>query len=220
MPVINRAEHEREHEKMGVVKKDSAGNIKANVSLRSGTVSSLLALANAGDGELAVATDSDSLVVYKGNPSVGKELNFKAGYRSKVSGIGSGLVAKTVTTNVVSTFDSNLLMPSDATVNKPRYVDLVVGIQMPAAIPWIWLNPTVVVGSGSIVLSLPPSGYYFPVPGSDVATTYFYVTMPNIEVHDIIQGTPKWAIQFYYLNGAAGSNINAQIKYLEQIVYF
>lgn len=50
---------------------DSGGNLLAQVTPRTGTLASLLAVSNAGDGEVATATDVDAQVVYKGDPSVG-----------------------------------------------------------------------------------------------------------------------------------------------------
>src|SRR5574340_807177 len=50
---------------------DANGIIQASVSLRTGNLADLLQVATAGDGEVAVASDADALVVYKGTPSVG-----------------------------------------------------------------------------------------------------------------------------------------------------
>lgn len=50
---------------------DANGNIVANVALRKDTLANLLLVADAADGEIAVATDADVLVRYLGSPSVG-----------------------------------------------------------------------------------------------------------------------------------------------------
>lgn len=53
--------------------KDVNGNYIADIVPRTGTLASLLAVTNAGDGEIASATDFDAIVKYSGNaPSVGK----------------------------------------------------------------------------------------------------------------------------------------------------
>lgn len=56
-----------------VVGFDAEGNLPANVLHRRDTLANLLAIIDAGDGEIAVATDADALVVYKvvGTESVG-----------------------------------------------------------------------------------------------------------------------------------------------------
>lgn len=53
---------------------DVFGNLEAQVNLRKGLLADLLALTTAGDGEIAVATDFDAIVVYRvvGVDSVGK----------------------------------------------------------------------------------------------------------------------------------------------------
>ena len=56
---------------LGILPTDENGNVLANVVLRKGTLASLLTISDAGDGEIATATDVDSLVVYHGSPSVG-----------------------------------------------------------------------------------------------------------------------------------------------------
>ena len=56
-------------------------NLMANVTLRTGTLTSLLAISNAGDGEVAVATDVNALVVYNGIPSVGVP-HYNTGFRA------------------------------------------------------------------------------------------------------------------------------------------
>ena len=56
----------------GIVEKDADGNVLANVVPRTGTLVSLLAISDAGDGEVATATDVEALVVYRGDPSVGQ----------------------------------------------------------------------------------------------------------------------------------------------------
>ena len=50
---------------------DANGNAVVNVSLRKDTLENLLLVADAGEGEIAVATDTDALVRYLGVPSVG-----------------------------------------------------------------------------------------------------------------------------------------------------
>lgn len=50
---------------------DANGNIVANVALRKDTLANLLLVADAADGEIAVAIDADVLVRYLGSPSVG-----------------------------------------------------------------------------------------------------------------------------------------------------
>lgn len=53
--------------------KDVNGNYIADIVPRTGTLATLLAVTNAGNGEIASATDIDALVKYTGNsPSVGK----------------------------------------------------------------------------------------------------------------------------------------------------
>lgn len=58
--------------KVGGVTKNSSGAIDAQVSLRRDTLANLLAIVDAGDGEIAVATDFDALVEYQGDPSTTK----------------------------------------------------------------------------------------------------------------------------------------------------
>jgi hypothetical protein len=55
-----------------VVGFDVNDNLYANVSHRTGTLESLMQIADAGDGEIAIATDVEAYVIYTGVPSVGK----------------------------------------------------------------------------------------------------------------------------------------------------
>jgi hypothetical protein len=79
------ADHVKAHKALRVVSTDADGNIQANVRLRTGTLASLLAISNAGDGEIAIATDKNAYVIYKGDPSVGRAY-FKNGFRSLAAG--------------------------------------------------------------------------------------------------------------------------------------
>ena len=54
---------------------DADGNILAHVTPRVDTLANLLLVSDAGDGEVATASDVDSRVVYRGDPSVGIEYN-------------------------------------------------------------------------------------------------------------------------------------------------
>lgn len=49
---------------------DANGNAIANVALRKDTLANLLLVADAGDGEIAIASDADVMVRYLGSPSV------------------------------------------------------------------------------------------------------------------------------------------------------
>lgn len=77
---------------------DDAGNLIANVNLRTGHLADLL-LIEGGDGEVAVADDVDALVVYKGTPGVGKAYYMgKESLRCIVSSATSNIVTATPTT--------------------------------------------------------------------------------------------------------------------------
>ena len=63
--------HLKEHFKLGYPQVDEDGNLIASVVPRTDTLFNLLAVADAGDGEVASATDVQALVLYQGSPSVG-----------------------------------------------------------------------------------------------------------------------------------------------------
>ena len=64
-------QHIKMHSKIGTPAVDANGNILAHVTPRVDTLANLLLVTDAGDGEVATASDFDARVVYKGSPSVG-----------------------------------------------------------------------------------------------------------------------------------------------------
>ena len=68
-------QHLKMHYKLGTPITDANGNILAHVTPRVDTLANLLLVTDAGDGEVATASDVDAMVVYKGNPSVGVPYN-------------------------------------------------------------------------------------------------------------------------------------------------
>lgn len=71
---INRNELIRALEQLGYPVPDADGNLQANVTPRTGTLADLLTVTDAGDGEIATATDIEALVLYQGSPSVAKPM--------------------------------------------------------------------------------------------------------------------------------------------------
>jgi len=65
---MSRNKHLKEHAELGYPEVDSDGNLLAEVTPRTDTLANLLAITDAGDGEVATATDEDALVVYRGDP--------------------------------------------------------------------------------------------------------------------------------------------------------
>lgn len=88
---------------------DANGNIVANVALRKDTLANLLLVADAADGEIAVATDADVLVRYLGSPSVGTVFG-------RTTEVGTLYILGTVTT-VGSGVETKLKFSSPAASN-------------------------------------------------------------------------------------------------------
>jgi len=96
------------------IQTDENGNLIANVSHRKGAIADLLAITNAGDGEIAVATDVNAIVVYRGiSPSVGKAYYMdKEVARAVASSSTTSIVTATETTLKLTavTHDPNSLL--------------------------------------------------------------------------------------------------------------
>lgn len=88
---------------------DANGNAIANVALRKDTLANLLLVADAADGEIAVATDADVLVRYLGSPSVGTVFG-------RTTEVGTLYILGTVTT-VGSGVDTKLEFASPVASN-------------------------------------------------------------------------------------------------------
>jgi len=70
---------------------DENGNLLASVTPRSGLLSDLLQVTNAGNGEVAAATDENMLVVYKGSPvTAARALSLNGALLSLLTTIGDG----------------------------------------------------------------------------------------------------------------------------------
>lgn len=116
---------------LGPLTKDINGNYIANIVPRTGTLASLLAITNAGDGELASATDIDAIVKYSGNaPSVGK-IYYKNSYLGRVSvqflgqtSIASGTVLQLDNTTLrTSDILSSFSISVNTTSSTNNYID-------------------------------------------------------------------------------------------------
>jgi len=127
--------HIIEHSALGVPKKDSDGNIPAQIIPRTGILASLLAVSNAGDGELATPTDVDGVVQYKGSPSVGTLLSSPHGLvksengRTAFSVIGTGDSLISISTayednGLIGVADNKIYVPPKLQSSKTQFISL------------------------------------------------------------------------------------------------
>lgn len=110
-------------EQLGALERDPVtGNVLGNVTPRADTLVNLLAISDAGDGEVATATDVDALVVYRGSPvSVGVPY-YRDGTVGYTLGNLSFLSTATGVTNtphpLIATYDPDSLVASNI-INLP-----------------------------------------------------------------------------------------------------
>lgn len=149
---------------------DSNGNLLASVTPRTGTLATLLSIANAGNGEVATATDVNAQVVYRGDPSVGKA-TFR--YKRATYAIAALHNTTAIPTGVATPVDFAAAGHTDPDA------------QVDATANVITLDSTIIHNSATLGFGLAVSGYIKP---SAAGATYL-----KLEFEADLTGGGVWA---------------------------
>lgn len=170
---------------------DENGNLDANVTVRTNTLAALLAVVDAGDGEIAVCSDIDAMVVYKGNPAL-PVVYRKTGIDFAMFRTGSSPGSLVVPTSVGAIYQSTTLI-------LPTYgakLDISVSFQISAltanwwyCVPQIWDGVSVMVAG---------PGAYHPTPTHGQGQETVSFNFPGVNYNAPSSGVPKLALSVWH----------------------
>ena len=193
--VMSITAHIKEHSILNTPALNKDGNLEAHVLHRKDTLVNLLAVIDAGDGEIAIASDVDSMVVYKddgsGNNVVGSEY--------ARAGNSPIFVRQAVTDQTVPTSSQVSVTTALALPKYNANLQIALTFSVPVLANWIWVSVDPIAGGAWVPGS--KNTQSIQIPAGYSSSPEMQIVFNNIE-YTYVSGDPVLKIDFWHESGA------------------